>query len=309
MQTFFNWIGLETGYVSHAERLISGAGGFLGILFILLVSNFFLDGPAAAIIVASMGASAVLLFAVPHGALSQPWSLVGGHMVSAVIGVSCAKLIADQSLAASLAVGLAIGAMHYLRCIHPPGGATALAAVVSGSGVNALGFGYILTPVALNVLVILMTAIAFNYFFHWRRYPAFAKRRAKSGAVIQTERYQDISHADLVYALSEIDSFIDVTEQDLLTIYDLATSRQEPGNIDPAKIEVGKYFSNGRYGPDWSVRLVVDTAGKPEPENDMVIYKTVAGRDRRSSGTVNRVDFSRWAAYEVVRNENSWQRA
>ncbi|MFX8373896.1 HPP family protein, partial [Acinetobacter baumannii] len=80
----------------------------------------------------SMGASAVLLYAVPHGALSQPWAVLAGHAVSAVAGVAAARNISDPALAAAVAVGTAILAMHYLRAIHPPGGATALTAVVGG---------------------------------------------------------------------------------------------------------------------------------------------------------------------------------
>src|SRR5690625_7242859 len=79
---------------------------------------------------ASMGATAVLLFAVPHGALSQPWAVVGGHVVSAIVGVTCQLLIPNLFWAAALSVGVAVAAMYYLRCIHPPGGATALAAEI-----------------------------------------------------------------------------------------------------------------------------------------------------------------------------------
>jgi CBS-domain-containing membrane protein len=95
----------------------------------------------------------------------------GGHLVSAAVGIACTKLIADPRFAGPLAVGLAIGAMHYLRCIHPPGGATALSAVVGGEAVHRLGFLYLFTPVLLNATVILLVALVFNYPFPWRRYP------------------------------------------------------------------------------------------------------------------------------------------
>lgn len=90
---WLEFLGIELSPVSHHERLISLLGGFLGILGILLISHYFL-GPAGLLIVASMGASAVLLFAVPHGALAQPWAVIGGHAVSALAGVSCALLSA-----------------------------------------------------------------------------------------------------------------------------------------------------------------------------------------------------------------------
>ena len=72
-------------------------------------------------------------------------------------------------------MALAIGAMHYLRCIHPPGGATALSAVLGGPAIEALGLQFILTPVLLNVIVILTVAVLYNYLFYWRRYPAGLK--------------------------------------------------------------------------------------------------------------------------------------
>jgi CBS-domain-containing membrane protein len=61
--------------------------------------------------------------------------------------------------------------MHYLNCLHPPGGATALSAVIGGQAVHQLGYQYLLTPVLLNVVTLLLIAIVFNYPFRWRRYP------------------------------------------------------------------------------------------------------------------------------------------
>lgn len=218
------YLGIEFNPVSHTERLISTLGGFLSILLILVITRYFVDGPDAVLIVPSLGASAVLLFAVPHGALGQPWNVLGGHLVSAVIGVACAQFIPGLFIAAAASVGLSIGAMHYLRCIHPPGGATALAAVIGGESIQALGYHYALTPVLINVAVILLVAVVFNAPFHWRRYPASLAGKAPQPAVTAAG-YGHIEHADLVYALSEIDSFIDVTEEDLLKIYELATQR------------------------------------------------------------------------------------
>lgn len=227
-QSIKDLLDIELTPVSHAERLASIGGGFLGIFLILLVSNHFVGATEAILIVASMGASAVLLFAVPHGRLSQPWPVFGGHMVSALVGVTCASLVPGPLLAAALAVALAIGAMHYLRCIHPPGGATALTAVVGGTGIHELGYGFVLMPVLLNVIVILAVAVIFNYPLSWRRYPAALQPAPPETQASKTpvEGYPSISHSDFVYALSEIDSFIDVTEQDLVRIYELATQRK-----------------------------------------------------------------------------------
>lgn len=220
--------GWEIAYaVSEREHWISAAGGLLGMLAMLWVSHLWLDASTGVLPIASMGASVVLLFAAPHGALSQPWAVFGGHVASALIGVVCMRWLgAEPMLAASLAVALSIAAMYSLRCLHPPGGATAMYAVLGGEGVHALGYGYAFDPVALNVLVLLAVAVAFNYPFSWRRYPqvwwrqsiAETSRDAAAGA---KEKCM-IPHSDLVYALSQIDTFVDVSEEDLQKIYALA---------------------------------------------------------------------------------------
>lgn len=164
----------------HLEKWLSGIGGLLAILGVMLISQRQLGLSGSAGLVASMGASAVLLFAVPHGQLSQPWPVLGGHLISAFVGVVCVKMIPSPLLAAPLSVALAIVAMYYLRCIHPPGGATALAAVTGNEVVHGLGFNYILTPVLLNVLVILGVAFVFNLPFKWRRYPSLLSHPSQS---------------------------------------------------------------------------------------------------------------------------------
>jgi CBS-domain-containing membrane protein len=298
-------LGVELSPVSHAERIVSALGGFLGILAVVAISRHFVGAAAATLIVASMGASAVLLFAVPHGPLSQPWALVGGHLLSAVIGVSCGMLITDEFIAAALAVAVAIGAMHYARCIHPPGGATALSAVIGGPAVHALGYQFVLTPVLLNVLVMLAVAVLFNYPFAWRRYPAFLKpARTKNSEPAAGA----IAHEDLVYALSEVDSFIDVSEQDLIAIYDIATRRSHESHLPPEALQLGHYYSNGKYGAEWSVRQIVDQSGSGYGSQGSVIFKVLAGAGRRSSGVATREEFARWARHEVYRDDENWRR-
>jgi len=301
--------GVDLEQVSHHERIISALGGFLGIGGILLVTTSVLPPASAGLIVASMGASAVLLFAVPHGKLSQPWALVGGHFFSACIGVTVGKLIPDTTLAAAIAVGLAIGAMHYLRCIHPPGGASALAAVVSGSKVHALGYMYVATPVMLNVAVILAVAILVNLPFRWRIYPAGLKVLLKRSAPAQAVELREESRIDLKdirYAIEQMDIVVDVTDDDLSEIYRLAQRHASEGHLPSEQIVLGKSYSNGDYGHDWSVRQVIDESGSPGEAQ--VIYRVLAGKDRRSTGVCTREEFASWARYEVFRNENSWQK-
>lgn len=212
----------DANNASHNERLVSAAGGFIGILAVLWISSQMLDQQGAAMVIASMGASAVLLFAVPHGALSQPWAVLGGHLLSALIGVTCARMIGDPFVAAALAVGLAIGVMYYLHCLHPPGGATALVAVMGGEAVHQLGYGFVVMPVLVNALILVVMAVLVNLPFAWRRYPAGLARAAEKEEVGAVPEKPLIAHEDLVYALSQLDSFIDVSEEDLIRIYTLA---------------------------------------------------------------------------------------
>jgi len=311
--TFLQFMGYERYSVSHTEKLVSGFGAFLGILFIFYSSTYFISGASSYIIVASMGASAVLLFAVPHGPLSQPWALIGGHLVSAFIGVSCAKLIPEVFFAAPIAVGLAVSAMYYFHCIHPPGGATALSAVVGGFEVQQLGYQFILTPVLINVAAIISVAFIFNYFFEWRRYPAYlAQKKLLSDKSKPDYEYNSITHEDFVYALSEFESFIDISENDLLRVYELVTKRHQRTEINYQELKHGHYYSNGGHGDLWSVRQIVDWAemeGSGDSSGDeKLIYKVIAGADRRNSGVMSKSEFSRWAKHEVIRDENNWQR-
>lgn len=306
---FLHLIGVDLEKVSHHERIISGVGGFLGIGGILLVTTSMLPPASAGLIVASMGASAVLLFAVPHGKLSQPWSVLGGHLISAFIGVTVGKLVANPILAASLAVGLAIGAMHYARCIHPPGGASALAAIISGSKVHALGYMYVLTPVMLNASIILLVAIAVNMPFRWRMYPAglkFLLSKFKPEEVRELREEPGIQLADIRYAIEKMDMVVDVTDDDLEEIFRLARAHASEGHLQSDQIQLGKSYSNGDYGDDWSVRQVIDES--TQPGRDQIIYRVVAGKNRRSTGVCTREEFANWARYQVFRNESSWQR-
>lgn len=153
----------------------SSIGAFLGIFCITLVSrlhNLQLEG--SLFLVGSFGASAVLLYGVPTSPYAQPRNLVGGHTVSAIIGVSLYYLLPQQPLlGASLAVALALVAMHLTRTVHPPGGATALIAVIGGDAIHELGYVYVLSPIGLGALVMLSIAVLVNNLSPHRRYPQF----------------------------------------------------------------------------------------------------------------------------------------
>ncbi len=310
IQAIRRFMGLGVNQTDHLEKLLSGLGGLLSILAITLISQQMLGTQDAVLVVASMGATAVLLFAVPHGPLSQPWALLGGHGISAVIGVGCAMLLPEPILAAAVAVALAIAVMHYLRCIHPPGGATALTAVIGGENIQALGFQYVLTPVLLNAVVMLVIAIGFNYAFHWRRYPAsLSPSVAKKPKPNSAENQQQITREQLEKALQTMGGTVDINGRELADIVELAQQKKSHTAIKPQQLKLGSYYSNGEYGRDWQVRQIVDMPVPMKRASDLLIYKIVAGANRRKTGTASFEDFAYWASNEVFQNENCWVRS
>lgn len=229
MNNFSQLLGVTTQQSSHKEKLVSLLGGLISIYAIFLVTNQFLGIPEAVYIIPSMGATAVLLFAAPNVPFSQPWNVFGGHIISAIIGVACFQFISNLHFAAAASVGFSIGAMYYTKCIHPPGGATALAAVIGSSELHQLGYMYVITPVFINTVVILVVAVAFNAIISWRYYPAALKNlnEEKQTKVTTASVYPPIQHEDFVFALSQIDSIVDISEDDLQEIYALATGRAD----------------------------------------------------------------------------------
>jgi CBS-domain-containing membrane protein len=160
--------------VSLAEVGWSWIGAFLGIGLVSYVDHFFLEGGDWLLVIGSFGASAVLIYGAVRSPLAQPRNLLGGHLISAFIGVFACRTFPDQIwLAAPLAVATAIAAMHLTRTLHPPGGATALIAVIGSEQIHQLGFYYVLIPVGLGVVLMLVVALLVNNIPRARRYPEF----------------------------------------------------------------------------------------------------------------------------------------
>lgn len=160
--------------VSLAEIAWSWIGSFLGIGFISFANFQVFEKIDMLMTVGSFGASAVLIYGAVKSPLAQPRNLVGGHVISALIGVASYQLLQGQLwLAAGVGVATAIAAMHATKTLHPPGGATALIAVIGGEKIHSLGFLYALFPVLGGVLIMLIIALAVNNIPKTRRYPEF----------------------------------------------------------------------------------------------------------------------------------------
>jgi len=160
--------------VGMAEVFWSWLGSFIGVAAVALIHFRFLDQQGLLLIIGSFGASAVLIYGAVRSPLAQPRNLIGGHILSAFIGVTAQQLFGGEPwLAAALAVSLSIALMHLTTTLHPPGGATALIAVIGGESVHQLGYLYLLIPVALGAAVMLLVALIVNNLAKSRKYPEF----------------------------------------------------------------------------------------------------------------------------------------
>lgn len=155
----------------YREHLWTFLGAFVGLGLIGLLNRGRLPADAP-LIIGSFGASAVLIYGVINSPLAQPRNLLGGHVLSAIIGVTVQRWLPQEAwLAGALAVSLAIVAMQITKTLHPPGGATALIAIIGSPKLKALGYGYVLMPVLTGVLLLLAVALAFNNVTATRHYP------------------------------------------------------------------------------------------------------------------------------------------
>jgi CBS-domain-containing membrane protein len=158
--------------VGGAEIAWSWLGAFAGIAAVAAVGQLVLAGLDLTLMLGSLGASAVLLYGTPRSPLAQPRNLLGGHILGAAVGVICWQLLSPvPGLAAALAVATAIALMHLTRTLHPPGGATALIAVVGSRDVHDMGFLYVVGPAMLGPLILLAVALLVNNLPASRRYP------------------------------------------------------------------------------------------------------------------------------------------
>ena len=187
---------------SLRDRLFACLGALVGIALTGWISAAAVGADAAVMIVAPMGASAVLVFAVPASPLAQPWPVVGGNVLSALTGVAAAALVPQPALAAGIAVAAAMLVMSLTRALHPPGGAAALLAVIGGPAVTALGWRYAVVPVMLNAGVLAATGAIFHR-FSGHRYPHRAP-------VVPLAHPEDVDRA-----LADLGETLDVARADI----------------------------------------------------------------------------------------------
>lgn len=234
----FDWLPLpqKSIHMPVREMVFSVLGAFTAILVLGMAIRLGTENTALVLLMlASMGASTCLLFAIPHSPLAQPWPMFGGHLVSAVVGMACVQAIAMPQMAIAVAVALSIGVMYYLRCLHPPSAGTAMIAVMGGPAIQSLGWGFV-GVVALNAGTILLLALAINNLIPGRRYPLRHTHhphhrqfeRATPGAAPK------LTEADFGWALDQMDGVIAVTEEDLVDLYEFAVEHAQKRDRESA---------------------------------------------------------------------------
>ena len=194
------------------ERLLCGLGALIGLGLSSFISWWVL-GNINAWYIAPMGASSVLLFAIPASPLAQPWNIVVGNAIAAVIGVTCALYIPNLTEAFSVAVALSIFLMMTTDSLHPPSGAVAITAVLGGHTVQDLGYYFVLYPVLLNSVLLLLIAIVFNRLLG-KQYPQVAQVNYRSKDPTPTQKVT-IHRQDIQDVLEQQTQLLDISEYDL----------------------------------------------------------------------------------------------
>jgi CBS domain-containing membrane protein len=259
------------------ERMRAVAGAAIGLLITALLCRWMAEAVDVSIwLIAPMGASAVLVFAVPASPLAQPWSVIVGNTLSTAVGIACVRWIPDPAWAAAVAVGAAIGLMFATRSLHPPGGAAALLAVLTHTD----HFSAALFPTLANSLLLVVAGVAYNT-LTGRRYPHVQVARPPSADA-------RFSQADIDAVLARYNQVLDISRDDLESLIqqtELESYKRRLGTLhcgdimtrDPVSVEFGTPLQEA-----WM--LMTQRRIKALPVTD---------RTRRVVGIVTQADFFR----------------
>ena len=273
--------------VDARERWRAAFGALLGVLLTAWLCLALTPAHGSAPwLVAPIGASAVLVFALPASPFAQPWSVVGGNTLSALVGIACAQWFGSTPFSAALAVGGAIALMFALRCLHPPGGACALLMVMGGIG----DAGFALQPVLLNSLLLMLAGVAYNR-ATGRAYPQRATAAAANADETQRRSFTD---ADLDAVLARYNQVLDVSREDLHMLLEQAQTqawRRRSGQVRCAQV--------------MSAEPIAVSFGTPLHEAWALLRQhrikslPVVDRAQRLVGIVTQADFMREARVEA----------
>lgn len=286
MSHYFRFLSNEPIKLTIREKGIAVLTCLSAIWLTACITQFYTPANLP-ILVASMGASAVILFIIPSSPLAQPWPFAGGHLVSGLTGVLIHHYQTNLQIAAALAVGFAVLLMLLLRCLHPPGAATALAPLLSKSQNSVIDFEYLWLPLGINILVMLGLALIINRFILKHNYPLpIPAQPLKNKPTNLANDLIDIDEAEIEEIIAELDTVVDVSSYELRKIMmhlQLAIFEKNIGKLSCGDI-MAKEIITVEYGTE------VETAWNLMRANQLTALP-VLDRAKRVIGILTRQDF------------------
>lgn len=246
--------------VPRSEAFRAGLGACVGLAMAgLFVLSPIVDSRFGLYLIAPLGATSVLIFAVPNSPLAQPWSAIVGNTVSALVGVAVCMAVADPTLRIALAVGLAITAMSLVRALHPPGGAVAMVAAMSPDLVHSLGFRFALAPVAAGTVFLVAVAMLYAY-ATGRRYPfrQFDEPNVHGTADPEPAERLDLSEEELAEILQRHRQSLNLGVEDLARMIGAAEMQAASHRMGPVTASDIMSRDLVTVGPDTPLTEVAD---------------------------------------------------
>jgi len=234
-----NWLQkrqqrLSSNHPQIREKLKASSGAFAAIwLLMTVISQLQLTTEMELLVLASMGASTFLLFAIPHSPMAQPWPLIAGHLIAAIMGVNCHYWIVDPVLATATAVGLSVFFMHLFHALHPPAAATAMIAVIGLPEQNVIYWHFVYAIVIINAGSLLLFSLLINNLLPGRHYPQRDNHHKHHDQFVRkTDKALLLNEEDFHWALDQMEAVIDVTETDLVDLYEFASEHAEQRKLN-----------------------------------------------------------------------------
>jgi CBS domain-containing membrane protein len=217
------FFALNPGFVPvpFSEKFRSSLAAFTGILLLGWGLHLLALSDARLTTLTSMAAASVLLFAAPHSPMAQPWPLLGGNLLSGVVGWGAAMWIPDPVWAAACAVGVSVLVMHLSSCLHPPGAATAMGMVLNGDLIRRHGWQWTAGDLLANIFLLLLLALVINNLIRGRHYPLRHAAPVAAPPHVRGEPDKE----DIEWALRQVGGMVDVDEEELIEICRLAADR------------------------------------------------------------------------------------
>lgn len=238
LQSLLSWVFPTTpSSLSNKDKLVAVIATFAGMLVVYSIAIITLPSLGSMMLVASMGAAALLVFVIPNSPLAQPYPLIVGHLVPTAIGITVVYLVDSPMWAAALTVSLGLAGMFLTNSVHPPGGAAALVPVLVGNDAIG-GYQFLLFPVLLNVLTLIAMGVFINRVLLGKDYPIAPMKKTDD-----VHHHNDvsplgrlgISHDDIRSAIQSQNAFLNITEKDLEKIYDQAQMQAYTRNFGAVK--------------------------------------------------------------------------